>query len=294
MRYKNVSKWLKSWRPAVIKKARPRVGHMGVSNQWMIKNAYPLPLISEIMDKIKASRAKYFTKFDVQWGFNNIHIKDGNQWKVAFKTNLGLYEPTVMFFGLCNSPSTFQAMMNDTLKHKIKEGFCIIYMDNILIFAKNKEDLKCFTKHILKSLQKANLYLKPLKCKFCKMKIEYLGLIIEEGKMMMDPTKLNGIHDWPIPKNIKQVCSFLGFGNFYRHFIQKFSELAQPLNKLLQKDQPFIWDDTAQKAFNEMKKCFTKEPVLMMLDQTQPFQIKCDASKYASGTVLMQLDVNGD
>ena len=132
-------------------------------NQWMIKNAYLLPLISEIIDKIKASGAKYFTKFNVQWGFNNICIKDSDQWKVAFKTNLRLYEPTIMFFGLCNSPSTFQAMMNDTLKNKIKEGFCIIYMDDILTFTKNKEDLKWFTKHVLKSLQKANLYLKPAK-----------------------------------------------------------------------------------------------------------------------------------
>ena len=168
-----------------------------------------------IMDKIKASGAKYFTKFDVQWGFNNVCIKDGDQWKAAFKTNLGLYEPMVMFFGLCNSPLTFQAMMNDTLKDEIEEGFCIIYMDDILIFAKNKEDLEHFTKHILESLQKANLYLKPSKCEFCKTKIKYLGLIIEEGKMMMDPTKLNGIRNWPIPKSIKQVCSFLGFGNFY-------------------------------------------------------------------------------
>ena len=236
-------------------------------NQWTIKNAYPLPLISEIMDNIKASGVKYFTKFNVQWGFNNVHIKDGDQWKVAFKTNLGLYKPMVMFFGLCNSPLTFQAMMNDTLKDEIEEGFCIIYMDNILIFAKNKEDLKRFTKHVLKSLRKADLYFKPSKCEFCKMKIEYLGLIIKEGKMMMDPTKLNGICDWPIPKSVKQVCSFLGFGNFYRCFIRKFSKLAQPMNKLLQKDQPFIWDDTTQQAFNKMKKCFTEEPVLMMLDR---------------------------
>ena len=100
------------------------------------------------------------------------------------------------------------------------------------------------------------------------MKIKYLGFIIEEGKMMMDPMKLNGIHDWPIPKNVKQVCPFLGFGNFYQHFIWRFSELAQPMNKLLQKDQPFIWDDAAQQAFDEMKKHFTKEPVLMMPDQT--------------------------
>ena len=121
-------------------------------NQWTIKNAYPLPLILEIMDKIKASGAKYFTKFNIQWGFNNIHIKYGNQWKAAFKTNLGLYEPMVMFFGLCNSPLTFQAMMNDTLKDKIEEGFCIIYMDDILIFTKNKEDLKHFTKHVLESV----------------------------------------------------------------------------------------------------------------------------------------------
>ena len=89
------------------------------------------------------------------------------------------------------------------------------YMDDILIFAKNKEDLECFTKCILKSLQKADLYLKPSKCEFCKTKIKYLGLIIKEGKMMMDPTKLNGIHDWLIPKSVKQVCSFLGFGKFY-------------------------------------------------------------------------------
>ena len=148
--------------------------------------------------------------------FNGVQqhmIKDGDQWKAAFKTNLGLYEPTVMFFGLCNSPSTFQVMMNDTLKDEIVASYT--YMDNILIFTKNKEDLEHFTKHILESLQKADLCLKPSKCKFCKMKIEYLGLIIEEGKMMMDPMKLNRICDWPIPKNIKQVCTFLGFGKFY-------------------------------------------------------------------------------
>ena len=127
----------------------------------------------------------------------------------------------VMFFGLCNSPSTFQAMMNDTLKYEIKGGFCIIYMDDILIFAKNKDNLECYTKSVLESLRKADLYLKPSKCEFCKTKIEYLGLIIKEGKMIMDPTKLNGIRNWPIPKSVKQVHSFLGFGNFYRRFIQK-------------------------------------------------------------------------
>jgi hypothetical protein len=150
------------------------------------------------------------------------------------------------------------------------------------------------TKRVLQRLRENDLYLKPAKCLFCQTRIEYLGLIIEEGKMSMDPTKLSGIKDWPIPKSVKQVRSFLGFGNFYRRFIRKFSELAQPLNKLLQKDQPFTWDESAQKAFEDMKKRFTEEPVLIMPDQTKPFQMECDASKYASGAVLTQLDINGD
>ena len=108
-------------------------------NQWTIKNAHPLPLISDIMDKIKASRAKYFTKFDIRWGYNNVRIKEGDQWKAAFKTNIGLFEPTVMFFGLCNSLATFQAMMNDILKDKLNNGWVIVYMDDILIFSKTKE-----------------------------------------------------------------------------------------------------------------------------------------------------------
>jgi hypothetical protein len=184
--------------------------------------------------------------------------------------------------------------MNEILKDEINEGWVIVYMDDILIFAKDKDTLERMTKQVLQKLRENDLYLKPAKCEFCKTRIEYLGLIIEEGKMAMDPSKLSGIRDWPTPKNVKQTRSFLGFGNFYRRFIRKFSDLAQPLNDLLRKDQPFVWTETAQRAFDEMKKRFTEEPVLMMPDQTRPFQIECDASKYASGAVLTQLDVNGD
>ena len=145
------------------------------------------------MDKIKASRAKYFTKFDIRWGYNNVRIKEGDQWKAAFKTNIGLFEPTVMFFGLCNSPATFQAIMNDILKDELNDGWVIVYMDNILIFSKTKEQLEEMTKRVLQKLCENDLYLKPGKCEFCKTRIEYLRLIIEEGKMSMDPGKLNGI-----------------------------------------------------------------------------------------------------
>ena len=101
-------------------------------NDWMIKNTYPLPLISEIMDKLKG--AKYFTKFDVRWGYNNVRIRKGDEWKAAFKTNKGLFEPTVMFFSMCNSPATFQVMMDETFADLIEEGIIIVYMDDILIF----------------------------------------------------------------------------------------------------------------------------------------------------------------
>ena len=151
-----------------------------------------------------------------------------------------------------------------------------------------KEGLKA------KRLQDNDLFLKPAKCEFNKPKIDYLGMVIEEGKISMDPGKLRGIRDWPPPTTVKQTRGFLGFGNFYRHFIRSFSNLAKPLNDLLKKDQKFEWTDDCQRAFDNLKKHFTEEPVLMMPDQTKPFQIETDASKYATGAVLTPLDSNGD
>jgi len=110
----------------------------------------------------------------------------------------------------------------------------------------------------------------------------------------MDPTKLIGIREWPQPSTTKQIRLFLGFGNFYRRFIRSYSNIARPMNKLLQKNRQFEWTPEVQKAFDELKKRFTDEPVLMMPNTTKPFQIECDASKYASGAVLSQLDINGD
>ena len=246
------------------------------------------------MDKIKD--AKYFTKLDIRWGYNNVRIWEGDQWKAAFKTNRGLFEPTVMFFGMCNSPATFQSMMDATFKDLIEECIMIIYMDDIFIFAKDKERLRDNTKRVLQWLKEHDLFLKPKKCEFEKTKIEWLGMVIEEGKVSMDSGKLKGIQDWPTPTTVKQVRGFLGFGNFYWKFIRRFLDIAQPLNELLKKDQSFIWNEKCQLAFDTLKRKFTEEPVLMMPDQSKPFQIECDSSKYATGAVMVltQLDSNGD
>ena len=186
-------------------------------NDWTIKNAYPLPLISELTDKLAG--AKYFTKLDVRWGYNNIRIKDGDQWKAAFKMNKGLFEPTVMFFGMCNSPATFQSMMNSAFQDLIEGCIVLVYMDDIFLFAKTLSDLEENTKKVLQRLREYDLFLKPKKCEFAKRKVEWLGMIVEEGKISMDAGKLKGISEWPSPKTVKQVRGFLGFGNFYRRFI---------------------------------------------------------------------------
>jgi Reverse transcriptase (RNA-dependent DNA polymerase) len=143
------------------------------------------------MDKIKGT--KFFTKFDVRWGYNNVRIKAEDQWKAAFKTNRGLFEPMVMFFGMCNSPATFQAMMDSIFSNMIEERKVIVYMDDILIFAENQKELLEWTKQVLQRLREHDLFLKPKKCKFNKSTMEYLGLIIQEGKLSMDPVKLSGI-----------------------------------------------------------------------------------------------------
>ena len=137
------------------------------------------------------------------------------------------------------------------------------------------------------------MYLKPKKCEFVRKRIKYLGMIISHNSVSMDPVKLAGIQNWLTLTTVKEVWSFLGFGNYYQWFIKKFAHLAWSLNNLLKKDAKFEWTNKCQISFEVLKKKFSKEPVLMMPDQTKPLQIKTDASKYASGAVLTQTNMNG-
>ncbi|SJL18813.1 uncharacterized protein ARMOST_22414 [Armillaria ostoyae] len=182
-------------------------------NEMTIKNRYPLPLISELIDKLQG--AKYFTKLDVRWGYNNIRIKEGDEHKAAFRMNRGLFEPTVMFFGLTNSPTTFQWMMNDIFKDLISEGKVTIYLDDILIFTKELDEHRHIVQRVLQKLRENKLFLKAEKCEFEVLETEYLGIIISEGQVRMDPVKLAGIAEWPTPTKKKELQSFLGFTNFY-------------------------------------------------------------------------------
>ena len=138
-------------------------------------------------------------------------MKEGDEWKAVFRKNRGLFELLVMFFGLCNSPATFQTMMDDIFDGLITEGVVVVYLDNILIFRKTVEEHQRITWRVMELLQKNNLFLKPEKCEFEKTEVEYLGMIISQNSVKMDPVKVAGVTEWPIPSNRKEVQSFLGF-----------------------------------------------------------------------------------
>ena len=256
-------------------------------NEWTIKNRYPLPLIPELIARVKG--AKLFTKFDVRWGYNNVRIKEGDQWKAAFITNQGLYEPNVMFFGLTNSPATFQTMMNTIFAEEVREGWLTIYMDDMLIHTPEDVELHRRCVHrVLDKLQQHDLFLKPEKCHFEQKTMEFLGVVLVDGAIKMDPAKIKGVADWPTPQTVRDVRAFLGFTGFYRYFIPNYSSIARPLIHLTKKATPFHWEETQVKAFETLKTLMCRKPILRQPDYSQPFFVSTDASAYGVGAVLSQ------
>jgi hypothetical protein len=230
-----------------------------------------------------------FTKFDIHWGYNNTHIKEGDEWKGAFKTSEGLFEPMVMFFELTNSPATFQTMMDDIFHKEIAQGWLRIYMDDMIIATEeDEEDHQRKVNHVLQKLINHDLFLKPEKCHFHVKEVKYLGVIIGGGKVKMDPIKVKGITEWPVPSTVKEIHSFLGFCNFYQPFIANFSDIARPLNNLTKKNQQWQWEEMEQKAFQKLKNICTLKPVLQSPDWMRKFILETDASGYTLGAVISQ------
>jgi len=194
-------------------------------NKWTIPNKYPLLLISELVHNL--ADKQLFSKFNVCWGYNNIQIKKGDEWKAAFKTSEGLFKPTVMFFRLTNSPATFQAMMDNIFQEEIAQGWLRIYMDDTIIATVDDDkEHSARVYQFLDKLVQHDLYLKPEKCQFHQKEVEYLSVIIGGGRVQMDLVKVAGIANWPTPTTVKEVRSFLGFCNFYCAFIPTFSHIA--------------------------------------------------------------------
>ena len=184
--------------------------------------------------------------------------------------------------------------MNDIFGDMIQEGWVIIYMDDILIFSSNIDTHHSRTARVLDRLREHQLSLKPEKCSFDVTEVEYLGMVVKPGSIMMDPIKLDGINKWQSPTTVKEVRSFLGFANFYRRFIADYSSIARPLIDLTKKDVIFQWNEEHEKTFRRLKEIFISAPILQIPDKNLPFSIATDASLYATGAVLLQKDQNGN
>ena len=193
-----------------------------------------------------------------------------------------------MFFGLMNSPATFQTMMNDIFCDMIVEGVVCVYLDDILIFTKTLSEHWTITQRVLEHLQAYNLCLKLEKCKFECTWIEYLGVIISEGMVEMDPVKVSGVSEWLEPQNKREVQSFVGFVNFYQQFIKDFSHHAHALFDLTKKDVGWRWGESEQASFNKLKELITSTPVLVFPDDSLPYCIEANSSDAATGVVLSQ------
>ena len=257
-------------------------------NDITIVNTAPLPLINDLLDKLRGAR--YFTKFDLHSGYNNIRIKAGDEWKAAFKTSFGLFEPLVMTFGLCNAPATFQTSMNSLFEDLIDQGHIVVYLDDILLFHDSQTKLTTLTHEVLRRLQNNSLFLKPEKCSFAKSSIGYLGFIISKGFVGMDPAKVEAVQQYPVPSKVKEVQAFLGFCNFYHRFVKDYSTIARPLFNLTMKDTPFVWGPDQQTAFATLLQAFISAPVLALPNHSKPFRLITDTSDFATGAILEQPD----
>jgi len=193
-----------------------------------------------------------------------------------------------MFFGMTNSLATFQTIMNDIFRNLIVEGIVVVYLDDILIFTKTKEEHEQVVRRVLQVLKENKLFLCPEKCEFCKQRIEYLGLVISENEVSMDPVKVAEVQEWPTLENKTDIQAFLGFVNFYRRFIRDFSAKAQSLFDLIHSKQVWTWSRKEQAAFKDLTTAVTTAPVLVSPQKLDPFWIEADSLNFATGAVLSQ------
>jgi len=252
-------------------------------NKQMVKNNYPLPLITDLVDSM--GNKKLFTKIDLRWGYNNVCIKEGDEWKAAFTTHVGSFEPVVMFFGMMNSPATFQGIINEIIRDLINEEKVAVFVDDVLVGTDGEERHKIVAE-VLKWLEENDLYVKPEKCSWKTSKVNFLGVVMGQGKIEMEEEKVKGVLNWPVPKTVRDIRKFLELTNYYRRFIRNFAALAKPLNMLTRKDEKWKWEEAQQKAFEQLKGIFTTRPLLIAPDLDKEFRVEADASNFATGGVL--------
>ncbi|UYV64979.1 hypothetical protein LAZ67_3002638, partial [Cordylochernes scorpioides] len=255
-------------------------------NKITKKDVYPLPRIDDTLDCLQGAR--FYFSMDLQSRYWQIDVEEADREKTAFITPDGLYEFKVMPFGLCNPPATFERMMDGLLKG-LKWTICLCYLDDIVVFSDDFEEHLRRLQLVLGCLRKAGLCLNSGKCWFGAKTITVIGHEVSGDGICLDPEKNRAVRDFPRPKSLKEVRSFLGLSSYYRRFIANYAHIAQPLNSLLKKDSVFSWNIEERHAFEALKSALISEPVLGHFDHSSPTEIHTDASNYGIGTVLAQI-----
>ena len=267
-------------------------------NQYTVRDNNPLPNIQSALERLHGKRL--FSKFDIRWGYNNIRIKEKDQYKAAFKTPEGTYIPRVMYFGLTNAPPFFQCTMHRDFRALLQKYPDNLgnYMDDWWVATPDGEEGTKLHKEIvhafLDRMEECSYFLKPKKCQFEKDHMEILGWLVGGGTVRIDPTKVKGISEWPRNlKSVHEVRSTLGILGYQHPFIQGFAAIAKPLTNLTKKDTPFKWTPECRKALDTLIERVTSDPVLWHPDPNAPFELQVDASDFALGSILFQRDKNG-
>ena len=225
-------------------------------------------------------------------GYWQVEVKEEDRDKTAFTTARGQFRFKVLPFGLCNAPSTFQRIMDQTLRGLLHKN-CLVYLDDIIIYSETFEGHLVHLRQVFERLRKANLKLKPGKCYIGRRQVKYLGHVVSEAGVKPDPENVNKVLQFIEPTDKKSLKSFLGMIGYYRKFVPGYSQLAHPLIKLTHEKQSFEWGQEQSKSFKILKKLLTEEPILKYPDFDKEFILATDASNVAIRAVLGQLDELG-
>ncbi|KAD2392830.1 hypothetical protein E3N88_39807 [Mikania micrantha] len=280
-------------------------------NKLTIKNRYPLPRIDDLFDQLQG--AKCFSKIDLRFGYHQLRVLEDDVPKTAFHTRYGHYEFMVIPFGLTNAPAVFMDLMNRVCKPYL-DKFVIVFIDDILINSKSKVEHEDHLRLVLELLKKKQLFAKFSKCEFWLKEVQFLGHIVNEEGIHVDPAKIETVKNWKTPTTPTEIRSFLGLAGknsillalllrsiihhilikhlkligYYRRFISNFSKIAIPLTALTHKGKPYKWEAAQENAFQTLKQKLCDAPILTLPDGNEDFVVYCDASNQGLGCVLMQ------
>jgi len=265
-------------------------------NSVMRRDAYPLPRMDSCLDAL--SGARYFNAFDLRSGYHQVPMDMRDADKTTFIVRTGTYRYRRVPFGLCNAGSTFQRVM-DLALNGLNFYMCLVYLDDIIVYSATVEEHLSRLRKLFDRLRLANLKLKPSKCSLLRAEVHFLGHVVSGEGVATDPSKIDLVRDWPQPRDVHEVRSFLGLftcisdaysdTSYYRRFVPTFAEVAAPLHALTRKNKKFEWTSQCEEAISKLKQALITSPILAMPNDTDPFLLDTDACDVSIGAVLSQV-----